>query len=94
MFKMAVPLKETEASLERLVDVSKGRLRAGLSMNRFSPMSQTWSPLHWVAGTAFSVDSLDEELLSFRRPPPPSPLCFLLPLCCFKSLCFHIHLIH
>lgn len=35
MFIMAVPLKETEASLERLVDVSnsKGRLRAGLSIN-------------------------------------------------------------
>lgn len=59
---------------------SKGRLRAGLSMNRFSPMSQTWSPLHWVAGTAFSVDRLDEELLSFRPPAPSVSLCLCVVL--------------
>lgn len=69
MFIMAVPLKETEASL-----LLKGETRAGLSMNGFSAMSQTWSSLPWVAGTAFSVGRLDEELLFI--PPPTQPLLF------------------
>lgn len=84
MFIMPVPLKETEASLLLKGETEGGALYEWVFCNE--------SDMPWVAITAFSVDRLDEELLFI--PPSLSPFCFLLPLCCFKSLCFHIHLIH
>lgn len=92
---MAVALRGTKTTLESLIDVSysKGRLEvAGLSVNRFSGMSQAWSPLSPVAFTAsFSFTGCMKNYSSIVLLRAP---LFTLPLCYIKSLCFHIRLFH
>lgn len=63
----------------------RGDWGVGLCLNRFSAMSQAWSPLPWEAIIVFSFDKLDEELLFFSPAAPSVYFCLCIVLKAFVS---------